>query len=94
MKHCLDADGLHYYTFHAKSEKPVKTVVMHLPANTPAQDIFEALEALGFEVMNASQMTAKRPQHGRAVEVKILPLFLTTLPRISKSQDIFKLTAL
>jgi hypothetical protein len=33
----LDAHNLQYYTFHPKSEKPVKAV-FHLPGDTPAED--------------------------------------------------------
>lgn len=94
IKHSLDSNGLQHYRFYAKSKKPVKDDIRHIPANAPAQDNLEALHALGFEVTSDGQMTARRPQPGGAVEDKILPLFVINLPRNSKSQDIFKPTAL
>jgi hypothetical protein len=43
-----------------ESQKPVKAVIRHLPINTPAQDISEGLENLGFDVVSVKQMTTTR----------------------------------
>jgi hypothetical protein len=32
-------NNLHYFTFHPKSERPIKAAVRHPPSNTPADDI-------------------------------------------------------
>jgi hypothetical protein len=56
----LEENNLSYFTFFPKSEKPIKAVIRHLPANTPAQDISEALVDLGFDTINVKQMTSRR----------------------------------
>jgi hypothetical protein len=71
------------------SDWPIKAVIRHLPGNTPAEDIAKELQALGFIVISVRQLTSKRPQAPVS-----LPLFLITLPRSDKSQEIFQLTSL
>jgi hypothetical protein len=81
-----------YYSFFPKSENPIKPVMRHLPHNTPAEDISDVLVSLGFDVVSVKQMTANR--HSPPEESKIinLPLFLVTLSRTAKSQEIFRLS--
>jgi hypothetical protein len=43
------------------TDKPVKTVIRHLPGNSPAEDITVAFQEPGYDVISAKQMTAKRP---------------------------------
>jgi hypothetical protein len=52
--------SLAYYSFFPKSLKPVKAVIRHLPIITPAQDISEGLEHLGFDVCGIRQTTQFR----------------------------------
>jgi hypothetical protein len=68
-------------------------VIRHLPQNTPAQDISDGLMTLGFDVINVKQMTTTRrtPQETKIIT---LLLFLITLPRTPKSQEIFRLQKL
>jgi hypothetical protein len=81
-----------FETNYPKSEKPIKTVIRHLPVNTPAEDIAEGLVDLGFDVISVKQMsTARRSPEGTSHIT--LPLFLVTLPRTTKSQDVFKLSS-
>jgi hypothetical protein len=49
--------NLFYHSF-PKSEKPIKTVICHLPHNAPAEDISDGLVSLGFEVVCIKQMIA------------------------------------
>jgi hypothetical protein len=79
--------------------KPIKAVIRHLLSVTPAEEIYEALTDLGFDVMSVKQMTSSRrslPEAGqKSVNVPLpLPLFLITLPKNEKSQEIFKRTGL
>jgi hypothetical protein len=60
VKSHLYASNLSYYSFYPKSEKPVKAVISHLPYNTPAEDIYDGLVSLGFDVIKVKQMTATR----------------------------------
>jgi hypothetical protein len=53
MKSYLEKINLHYFTFSQNSEKPIK-------ADTPAEDISNDLEDLGFNVINVRQMTVTR----------------------------------
>jgi hypothetical protein len=90
----LSNQGLNYFTFYIKSDKPIKAVVIHLPTNTSSEDITVALQELGYEVISVKQMTAKRPSPEGEATCISLPLFLVTLARSEKSQDIFKITSL
>jgi hypothetical protein len=45
----------HYFSFPPNSEKPIKAVIRHLPSSTPAEDISNSLEDLGFNVINLRQ---------------------------------------
>jgi hypothetical protein len=82
--------NLSFFTFYPKSEKPIKAVIRHLPAITPAEDIAEGLTDLGFDVVSVKQMSSTR----KSPTPITLPLFLVTLPRTAKSQEMFKLTSL
>jgi hypothetical protein len=83
-----------FYTFFPKSQKPIKAVIRHLPSNTPAEEICEALVELGFDTISVRQMTSIRRSPSQDPEYANLYLYLVTLPRTEKSQDIFKLTGL
>jgi hypothetical protein len=85
---------LSYFTFFPKSQKPIKAVIRHLPANTLAEEIYQALVALGFDAISVKQMATSRRFPSEDPTKGNLPLFLITLPRTEKSQDIFKLTGL
>ena len=93
LKKHFDQNQTHYYTFHPKAEKPIKAVIRHLPGETPAEDIANELLALGYKVHNVRQMTSTRQQAGGS-QSQALPLFVITLERNEKSQQIFKLTHL
>jgi len=80
IKKHLEQKKAPFYTFHPKSEEPIKAVIRHFPGNTPAEDIARELQALDFSVISARQMTSKRPQ-----ALAKLPLFLVTIPRGEKS---------
>jgi hypothetical protein len=88
----FDGRNLNYYTFHPKSEKPIKAVIRHLPTDTPAEDISNGLTKFGFTVLSVWQMTANR--RSPEGETQNLPLFLVTLHKHAKSPEIFKLTSL
>jgi hypothetical protein len=92
IKEYLSSQNLNYFTFYPKSLKPIKAVIRHLPENTPAEEIYEGLVEIGFDIISVKQMSTDYRSHGSASTS--LPLFLITLPRSEKSQDIFKLTSL
>jgi hypothetical protein len=60
VKSHFETYNLSYYSFCPKSEKPMKAVMCHLPHNTPAEDMSDALVSLGFDVISVKQMTATR----------------------------------
>jgi hypothetical protein len=41
------------------SDKPITTVIHHLPINTSSQDTTLALHELGYDVISIKQMTTK-----------------------------------
>jgi hypothetical protein len=85
---------LFYYSFYPIYEKPVKAVIRHLPHNTPADDISDGLVSLIFDVISFKQMRATRRSPSQGSKIINLPLFLITLPRTAKSQEIFRLPSL
>jgi hypothetical protein len=88
VKSHFDANNVSYYSFYPKSKKPMKAVICHLPHNTPAEDISDELVSLGFHVISVKQMTATRWSPSEGSTTINLPLFLITLPRMTKSQEI------
>jgi hypothetical protein len=91
IKAHFDAHNLSYYSFYPKSKKPMKAVIRHLPYNTLSEDLSDGLVSLGFDVISVMQMTATRQSPSDGSTTIILPLFLITLPRKTKSQEIFRL---
>jgi hypothetical protein len=71
----------------------MKTVI-HLPYNTPAEEIYEGMMDLVFDVISIKEMSASRRSlvEGKSMTTN-LALFLVTLPRTPKSQEIFKLAS-
>jgi hypothetical protein len=94
VKSYFDQHRLFYSSFIPKSEKPFKAVIRHLPINIPAEDISDGLVNLGFDVISVKQMTTTRRSSPDDPKSIYLPLFLTTLPRSEKSQEIFRLPSL
>jgi hypothetical protein len=94
VKFHLHAHNLFYFSFYPKSEKPMKAVIRHLPHNTPAEDLSDRLVSLGFEVINVNHMIATRRSPSDGSKTINLPLFLMTLPRTTKLQEIFRLQSL
>jgi hypothetical protein len=94
VKSIFDSKNLSYFTFFPKSEKRIKAVIRHLPYTTPAEDISEGLVSLGFDVISVKQLTSTRRSPPEESKVINLPLFLVTLPRTPKYQEIFRLPSL
>jgi hypothetical protein len=94
VKSHLETNNLPYFTFYPKYLKPFKAVIRHLPMNTPDEDISEGLMELDFDIISVKQITSNRRSQSEETPTKNLPLFLITLPRKAKSQEIFRLTAL
>jgi hypothetical protein len=90
----LETHKLPYFTFFPKSQKPIKAVIRHLPHDTPAEYISDGLVNLGFDVISVKQMTTTRRSATEGLTTVNLPLFLITLPRTPKSQDIFQIRSL
>jgi hypothetical protein len=57
-KYQFDANNQFYYSSYPKSEKPMKSVISHLPYNTLAEDISDVLISHVFDVTRVKQMTA------------------------------------
>jgi hypothetical protein len=90
----LPGDNLQYFTFSPDSEKPIMAVIRLLPPDMPAEDISSSLEDLGFNVISVRQLTTNQRAPSRQTYVETLPLFLVTLTRNVKSQEMFKLNTL
>jgi hypothetical protein len=92
IKEYLISQNLNYFTFLPKFLKPLRAVIRHLPDNTPAEEIYEGLVKLYFDVISVKQMSITSWSQGLA-SIN-LPLSLVTLPRSEKLHEIFKLTSL
>jgi hypothetical protein len=78
MKSYLEKNNRNYFTFSPNSENHINAVI-HLPADTPAEDISNSHEALGFNVINVRELaTNRRAPNGQT----------------AKSQEILKLNSL
>jgi hypothetical protein len=60
VKSHFDSQNLSHYSFFPESEKPIKSVIRHVPHNPPAEDISDGLVSIGFYVGSVKQMTATR----------------------------------
>jgi len=58
----FDVRKLPQFTYHSNSMKPVKAVILHLPKDTAAEDVWNKLVALGFSVISVHQKTASKQQ--------------------------------
>jgi hypothetical protein len=94
IKFHLEENILSFFTFYPKAEKTIKAVIRHLPQNTPASDICDGLVSLGFDVIRGKQMTTTRRSPSKERKTLNIPLFLVTLPRSAKSQEISRLQSL
>jgi hypothetical protein len=72
----------------------MKTRPLKIMENTPAEDISDGLVGLGFDVVSVKKMSTTRRTPPEGASSTNLPLFLITLPRKTKSHDIFRLTNL
>jgi hypothetical protein len=52
IKQYLNFQKLHYFTFFPKSLKLIKAGVRHLTGNTPAEEIYEGVVELGFDIVS------------------------------------------
>jgi hypothetical protein len=94
VKFHFDSQNLSYYSIFPKSETPIKAVIPYLPHNTPSKDISDGPLSLGFDVVSFKQIKATRRSPPEESKVINLPLFLVTLPRTAKSQEILPLPCL
>jgi hypothetical protein len=93
VKSHFEKNSLSYFTFYAKSEKPIK-LISHLPPNTPTENICDGLVSLGFDVISVKQMTTTRRSPPEESKITNRPLLLVSLPKMAKSQEIFHLPSL
>jgi hypothetical protein len=56
MKSHWEKNNLYYFTFSPNSGKPIKAVIRHLPTDTPAEDVSNELEDVGFNVINECEV--------------------------------------
>jgi hypothetical protein len=94
VKSHFSNSNLSYYSFYLKSQKPIKAVICRLPPSTPAEDISDRLVNLVFDVISLKQMTGTRQSPSGETTTRNLLVFLVTLPRVAKSQEMFNLPSL
>jgi hypothetical protein len=93
VKSHLETHNLPYFTFYLKFLKTIKVIICHLTMNTPAQDTSDGVMDLDFRIISLKQMpTTRQSPYEGTVTTNIL-LFIITLPRKAKPQEIFRLTA-
>jgi len=87
------ADYSALFTFHPKSEKPIKAVTRYLPSDILEEDVPNEMMTQGFSV-NVRQMTANRSLTHGSSQTVTLPLLLITHKRSEESQEVFKFPSL
>jgi hypothetical protein len=88
------SNNLPYFTFYSKSQKHIKAAIQHLPFTTPAENISDGLVDTGFDIISIKQMSATHQSPAEGTSTVNLPLFLITLLRTSKTQEIFRLRSI
>jgi hypothetical protein len=58
IKSFIQNNNLSYFTFFPRYERPIKALILHLPQNTPDENISVDLVSLCFDVISVKQMTA------------------------------------
>jgi hypothetical protein len=92
---CLEREKRHVSTqYPAITSQKWKSLLIQYEIHTPAEDISDGLVSLGFDVVSVNQMTVTRRSTPEESKIINLPLFLVTLPRTAKSQEIFRLSSL
>jgi hypothetical protein len=69
-------------------------MVRQLPVSSLAEDALNGFVNFGFEIVSVQQISTTRQLPAEEKTRVSTPLFLITLPRTSKSREIFKLTSL
>jgi hypothetical protein len=90
----LDALKVTYYTFHPKSLKPMKAVILQLRGDTPDDDISIEIVTLSYSVISVRQMKAVRLQPQGGLQTFSTSLLLVAFMRNGEALEIFKLTNL
>jgi len=81
----FETKKLNYFTFHHKSEKPIKAVIQHLRIDTPEVDISGGLVNFGSDVISVKQMTSSHISPERVSKQANTTLFIITMKRKAKS---------
>jgi hypothetical protein len=81
----FESKKLNYFTFHHKSEKPIKAVIQHLRIDTPEVDISGGLVNFGSDVISVKQMTSSHISPERVSKQANTTLFMITMKRKAKS---------
>jgi hypothetical protein len=53
----FERNNLPYFTFYRNSQKPIKSVIWHLPGSISAKDTSGGLLNFGFDVIRIKQMS-------------------------------------
>jgi hypothetical protein len=94
MKSYLEKYNLQYFTFSPNYGKPMKAVIRHLPPRHASRRFSNILEGVGFNFISFRQLTTNRRAPNGHTHLANLPLFLGTLTRNLKSQEMFELNSL
>jgi hypothetical protein len=63
IKAFFQKENLSFSTFHPKSLKLIKAVIRHHPSLTPAEEIYEALQELGFDIISVKHKVHYRQEN-------------------------------
>jgi hypothetical protein len=59
-KSYMEKNKFHCFTFSPNSEKPMKSLIHHLPPDMQTEDISSSLEDVCFNIINVRQMMVTR----------------------------------
>ncbi|PSN35507.1 hypothetical protein C0J52_23533 [Blattella germanica] len=85
----LQQENKEFFTYQRRQDLPIKVVLRRLPNSLDAEELSEALQDAGYDILNVRQIVTHRG--GEAIKN---PLYIVSLPRTEKSASIYNLDRL
>lgn len=82
----LKQENQEYFTYQRRQDLPIKVVLRRLPNSLDPEELSEALQDAGYDILNVRQIITHRG--GEAIKN---PLYIVSLPRTEKSASIYSL---
>ncbi|PSN31389.1 hypothetical protein C0J52_24536 [Blattella germanica] len=85
----LQQENQEFFTYQRRQDLPIKVVLRRLPNSLDPEELSEALQEAGYDILHVRQIVTHRG--GEAIKN---PLYIVSLPRTEKSASIYNLDRL